>query len=185
MTKSTKEAGRRVLLGQIGPAHGIRGEVLIRAYTGEPDAIAAYGPLADKSSARTFAIKVVRVTDKGVVARIAGVTDRNGAEALRGVDLYVERSALPKPADAEFYHADLIGLEAITEDGARYGRIVAVQNFGAGDLLEIERADGSGAEFIPFSNAHAPVVDLEAGRVTVVPMVMVGDAEPASDDERE
>ena len=96
-------ADNRVLLGQISAAHGIRGEVTIRTFTATPEAIAAYGPLTDKSGLRSFTVKVVRVTDKGVVARISGVGDRNGAEALRGTELYVDRAALPQIAEAEYY----------------------------------------------------------------------------------
>ncbi|MGQ0455939.1 MAG: ribosome maturation factor RimM [Hyphomicrobium sp.] len=169
---------RRVLLGEIGPAHGVRGEVLIRAYTADAAAIASYGPLTDASGRTAFTLKVVRVTDKGVVARIFGVADRNRAEALRGTELYVDRDRLPKPAASEFYHVDLIGLDAVLENGAAYGRIIAVQNFGAGDLLEVARV-GAETEFIPFTIAHAPTVDFETRRVSVVPPTMVGEPEPA------
>lgn len=175
---------RRVLLGEIGPAHGVRGEVLIRTYTAEAAAIAAYGPLTDKSGRNAFSLKIVRVTDKGVVARVSGVADRNGAEALRGTELYVDRNRLPNPATSEFYHVDLIGLDAVLENGDAYGRVVAVQNFGAGDLLEVARS-GAETEFIPFTDAHAPIVDLDSRSVTVVPPAMVGDPEPASEDPEE
>ena len=134
MTDKARSA-RLILLGQIGAAHGIRGDVMIRTYTGEPAAIASYGTLTDKSGTKTFKIKVVRVTDKGVVARIDGVSDRNGAEALRNVELYIARNKLPKTDEAEFYHADLVGLQAIDEEGTVTGEVVAVQNFGAGDLI--------------------------------------------------
>jgi 16S rRNA processing protein RimM len=172
---------RLVLLGHIGAAHGIRGDVLIRTFTADPASIAAYGPLTDAGGQRSFNVKIVRVTDKGVVARIAGVTDRNGAEVLRGIELYVARDRLPKTAAAEYYHADLIGLDAVLTDGTPFGRVVAVQNFGAGDLLEIERANAE-SEFIPFTNAHAPDVDLVSRRVTIVPPTMVGEPEPAGPD---
>ncbi|MFN0219847.1 MAG: ribosome maturation factor RimM [Hyphomicrobium sp.] len=181
--QSAKSTDSLVLLGQIGAAHGIRGDVLIRTFTAEPASIAAYGPLTDKVGQRLFKVNIVRVTEKGVVARIAGVTDRNGAEALRGIELYVARSRLPKPADAEYYHADLIGLDAVLADGTPFGRVVAVQNFGAGDLLEIQRANAD-TEFIPFTNANAPDVDLERHRVTVIPPTMVGESESANPDDQ-
>lgn len=177
MTK-TPNSERRILLGQIGAAHGIRGDVTIRTFTGDPAAIASYGPLSDKSGAKTFKLKIVRVTDKGVVARIDGVTDRNGAEALRNIELYVARSKLPKTAAAEFYHADLIGLATIDAAGAVTGAVVSVQNFGAGDLLEVRFTGATGTDFIPFTDACVPAVDLDAGRVTVVPPEMTGETEP-------
>jgi 16S rRNA processing protein RimM len=174
---------RRILLGQITGAHGIRGDILVRTFTGEPAAIAAYGPLTDASGTNLFKLRIVRVTDKGVVARLDGVTDRNGAEAVRGLELYVERSKLPATEDAEYYHADLIGLAAVAPDGVAIGRVVAVQNFGAGDLLEIQFLDGTATEFVPFTNANVPEVDLAAKRVVIVMPVMVGDQAPANDDE--
>ena len=133
----------RILLGRIAGAHGIRGEVLIKTFTEAPENIGAYGPLSDASGTRTFKIKSVRATPKGVVARLAGVDDRNAAEALKGIELYVERARLPAAAEGEFYHADLIGLTAVDGDGKPIGEIVAVQNFGAGDLLEIRLAGSS------------------------------------------
>ncbi|PPC87484.1 MAG: 16S rRNA processing protein RimM [Hyphomicrobium sp.] len=173
---STKQ--RLILLGQIASAHGIRGDVLVRTFTGSPADIASYGPLSDANGAKFYKLRVVRVTDKGIVARIDGVTDRNSAEALRGQDLYVERAKLPPANDEEFYHADLIGLTAITGDGSALGRIIAVQNFGAGDLIEIRKDDESTTELIPFTKTNVPIVDFENGRVTVVAPVMVGDPEP-------
>jgi 16S rRNA processing protein RimM len=168
---------RRILLGQITAAHGIRGDVIVRTFTADPADIAAYGPLTDKLGTRPLSLSVIRISDKGVVARVKGVSDRNGAEALKGSELYVLRAKLPKASDAEYYHADLIGLEAVTEDGQPYGRVIAVQNFGAGDLLEIRRSDGRDMEFIPFTNACVPDVDIALGRLTVVPPVITGEAE--------
>ncbi len=179
MTKPSDD--RRLLLGQISGAHGIRGDVIVRTYTADPADITAYGPLTDKTGGRPLTLNVIRVTDKGVVARVKGVNDRNGAEALKGAELYVVRSKLPKTDEAEYYHADLIGLDAVTEDGASFGRIVAVQNYGAGDLLEIQLSDGKDVEFIPFTNACVPDVDIAAGRLTVIPPVMTGGPEPAED----
>ena len=123
---------RRVLLGHISAAHGLRGEVLVKTYTGEPRDIAAYGPLTDETGAHRLELKVVRVTDKGVIARVAGVGDRTAAERIKGVKLYVGRDRLPVAAEGEYYHADLIGLDAVSEAGERIGHVVAVQNFGAG-----------------------------------------------------
>jgi 16S rRNA processing protein RimM len=172
---------RRILLGQITIAHGIKGEVIVRSYTSDPADIAAYGPLTDKEGARPLALTVIRDTGKGVVVRIKGVSDRNAAEALKGRELYVDRAKLPKASDAEYYHADLVGLEAFTGDGKPFGRVTAVQNFGAGDLLEIKLSDGRDIEFIPFTNACVPQVDLALGRLTVAPPVMTGEQEAGED----
>ncbi len=159
---------KRILLGRIAGAHGIRGEVIVHAFTEPPENIAAYGPLFDESGARTFRIEIVHVTAKGVVARLEGVSDRTAAEALKGVDLYVDRDRLPAAAEGEYYHADLIGMAAVDPAGLRIGEIVAVQNFGAGDLLEIRLAGARQTELIPFTDAHVPEVDIAARRAVVV-----------------
>ncbi|HET6388809.1 MAG TPA: ribosome maturation factor RimM [Hyphomicrobium sp.] len=165
---SNNKDTQRILIGEISSAHGVRGEVMVRAYTEQPESIASYGPLSDETGKRTFSLRVVRVTSKGIVARIAGVDDRNAAELLRGIKLYVSRDKLPETDAAEFYYADLIGLDAVSEDGGPIGKIVSVQNFGAGDLLELKPADGSATEFIPFEDRYVPAVDLPARRVVIV-----------------
>jgi 16S rRNA processing protein RimM len=157
-----------VLLGRIAGAHGIRGEVLIHTYTEAPENIGAYGSLSDASGSRQLTIKVVRVTPKGVIARVAGVADRDAAEALKGVELYVDRARLPAAAEGEYYHADLIGLTAVDAEARTIGRIVAVQNFGAGDLLEVRLTGSSKTELVPFRDAFVPEVDLAARRVVVL-----------------
>lgn len=175
---------KRVLLGEITSAHGIRGEVVIRAYTADPADIASYGPLTDATGKRTFELSSIRDSGKGVHARLAGVTTRTDAEALKGTQLYVSRDALPPPADGDYYHEDLVGLAAMTADGTAIGTIIAVQNFGAGDLLEIRLAGGSRSEFVPFTDTYVPSVDIAAGRVVVVMPDMVGDKETETDGER-
>jgi len=167
----------RVLLGRIAGAHGIRGEVLIKSFAAAPEDIGAYGPLSTEDGARAFEIVSARATNKGVVARLNGVADRNAAEALRGIALYVERDRLPPASDDEYYHADLIGMTAVTRDGAALGEVVAVHNFGAGDLIEIRLAGKTKTELYPFTDAVVPEVDVAARRVTVVPP-------PESADER-
>ncbi len=159
---------RRILLGRIADAHGIRGEVVIHAYTAAPEDIAAYGPLSDEGGRRAFTIERMRLTAKGVVARLAGVGDRNAAEALKGTELYVARDRLPPAAEGEFYHADLVGLAAVDAAGVRIGEVVAVQNYGAGDLLELRLAGSAATELVPFTDAFVPEVDLAAGRVVIV-----------------
>jgi 16S rRNA processing protein RimM len=162
------EKAQRILLGRIVGAHGIRGDVVIDSYAGEPGNIGAYGPLSSEDGSKQLTIKVVRVTPKGVVARVAGVADRNGAEALKGTTLYVSRDRLPATGEDEFYYADLAGLRADNEAGERIGSVVAMQNYGAGDLLEV-RLDGQAiTELLPFTDAFVPVVDVAGGRVVVV-----------------
>ena len=158
----------RVLLGHISTAHGIRGEVLIKPLTDEPADIAAYGPLSDEAGERQFEIASFRVTNKGVIARIAGITDRNAAEALRGTGLYIERNQLPEAEDDEIYHVDIIGMTATRGDGSVVGEVVAVQDFGAGELLEIRLAGKRRTEFVLFNDDFVPDIDVAAGRVTVV-----------------
>lgn len=180
---TSKSKNRKVLLGIIAGAHGIRGEVTLRTFTGAPADIAAYGPLTGKDGKGAFKVRVVRVTPKGVIARIQGVEDRNAAEALKGVELYVDRARLPKTDEAEFYHADLIGLEARDAEGARIGAIVNVANFGAGDLLEVRLTGAKDTEFIPFTNACVPEVDVAEGFAVIVSPPMTGEPEPAAEDD--
>lgn len=168
-----------ILLGRITGAHGIRGEVVVHSFAAEPKDIAAYGPLSDKVGQRTFKITVVRVTPKGaVIARIGGVADRNAAEALKGTELYVARDKLPQPDDGEFYYADLIGLAAVTPEGAPIGEIVSVQNYGAGDLLEIRPSGTADTELVPFTDAFVPSVDIPGRRaVVILPVEAPSDAD--------
>ena len=159
----------RILLGTITGAHGIRGDVVVRSYAGAPEDVGAYGPLSDKAGTRTFKLKVLHVTPKGaVVARVAGVSDRNAAEALKGTELYIARDKLPTAAEGEFYHADLIGMAAVAPDGTRLGEIVDVVNYGAGDLLEVKLDGRRDTELIPFNDTFVPTVDLGNRRATVV-----------------
>jgi 16S rRNA processing protein RimM len=157
----------RILLGRIAGAHGIRGEVLIRTFTERPEDIAAYGAL-DDGAGRTFRVQGARATPKGVVARLAGIADRTAAEALKGTELWVDRDRLPALDEGAFYHADLIGLAAVDPEGRPLGEIVAVHNFGAGDLLEVRLADTGKTELLPFTEAFVPAVDLASRRAVVV-----------------
>jgi 16S rRNA processing protein RimM len=162
-------AGGRICLGQIGAAHGVRGEVRLRSFTAEPAAIASYGPL-ETEDGRLFEIKSLRPTKDHFVATFSGVADRNAAERLANTKLYVPRERLPEPEEAdEFYHADLVGLAVVDRKGHRLGTVVAVHNFGAGDLIEVRRAEGEPTQLLPFDAATVPEVDLAAGRMVVEP----------------
>lgn len=175
----------RILVGEISGAHGIRGDVLVRAYTGAPEAIASYGPLTDAAGQRSFTLRVVRVTSKGIVARIGGIEDRNAAEPLRGTKLYINRDRLPESESAEYYYADLIGLRAVASDGSALGKIVSVQNFGAGDLLELKPGDGTETEFIPFEDRWVPAVDLAAGTIVINRPELTGSDDEDAEDRSE
>jgi 16S rRNA processing protein RimM len=164
---TTREPRDRIILGHISGAHGIRGEVVVKSYTDDPADIAAYGPLSDEADARTFKFLKVRIAKKGVIAVLEGVKDRNAAEALRGTQLFVERSRLPEPDEEEYYHADLVGLAVVSQKGEKIGEVVAIQNFGAGDLLEYRLEGKRRTEFLPFNEAFVPEIDLDAGHVRV------------------
>lgn len=165
------ERGKRICLGVISGARGLRGHVWIRSYTAEPAAIAAYGPLFDDSGSRRLAISVVETVRDKVAARIEGVSDRTQAEALKGVRLFVDRERLPEAAEDEFYHADLVGLAvwltAANSDAATAaGRVVAVHDYGAGSVLEVGGGP-FGTLMVPFTRASVPVVDLAGGRIEI------------------
>ena len=158
----------RLLLGEIGAAQGLKGEVRIRSYTQDPAAIANYGTLQDERG-RAIEIESVRVTPKALIARIKGVTTREAAEALNRTKLYVERARLPEREEEEWYHADLIGLKAFGQDGAALGQVVAIHNFGAGDLIEVKPAKGGATVLVPFTRDTVPEVDVEGARLTLNP----------------
>jgi 16S rRNA processing protein RimM len=165
--KSGRE--KRVCVAQIGAAHGLKGEVRLRSFTQEPSDFARYGALETEDGSRTLEIETARFAKDHFVAKFDGIDDRNAAEALRNVNLYVAREKLPAVEDdGTFYHADLVGLSAVTRDHCAFGEVVAVQNFGAGDILEIRRADGS-TLMLPFTQAAVPEIDLKGGTIVVDP----------------
>jgi len=163
--------GRRILVGVIAGAHGVRGELKIKSFTQNPRAIASYGPLGDRTGARSFQLKLRGVVRGLLIARIDGVETRDQAEALKGLELTVARDALPKPKRDEWYLADLVGLAAIATDGRPLGKVVAVHNFGAGDVLEIEPAEGGATVMLPFTEATVPTIDIAAKKIVVEPPV--------------
>lgn len=166
---SAKDGNRRVCLGVIVGAHGVRGSLRVKPFTEKPEAVAAYGPVEDESGHRRFTLRVHGRHKGAVIVAIEGVDDRDQALALKGTRLYVDRAALPELDDEEaFYHADLIGLSVVTREGEALGTVAAVQNFGAGDLLEI--ADDEGRTLVlPFTKEAVPLVDLDAGRLVAEP----------------
>jgi 16S rRNA processing protein RimM len=166
--ESRQMTGNLVLLGVIGAAHGIKGEVRIKAFTGDPLAIAGYGPLLDDKG-RRFEIAEARAAKEVVVARLKGITSREAAESLNGVQLFVAREKLPPPEDEdEFLQADLIGCAVVGPGGAMLGVVTSVDNYGAGDLLDIETQDGRSV-LMPFTKAFAPRIDIAGRRIEAVP----------------
>ena len=162
-------------IGVVVGAHGVKGAVRIKPFTEDPADLTAYGPLSTETGQK-WRLKGASVDGKGVVtAKLDGVEDRNQAEALKGAKLYIERGALPEAEEDEFYIADLIGLAAETPEGKPLGKIKAVFNFGAGDIVEVSGEEGT--ILVPFSLAAVPVVDVKAGRVVIDPPVMTEGSE--------
>lgn len=157
-----------IQMAVIGAAHGIRGELRVKTFTGDPLALGDYGPLHAKDG-RTFEVIDIRPANTVVVVRFKGVKDRTAAEALSGTELFIDRSMLPDEGDEEeFYHADLVGLIVRDDAGAAIGKVDAVHNFGAGDILEVSLAGRRGV-LIPFSRAAVPEVSVAGGFVRVDP----------------
>ena len=154
--------GKRIMVGEFGRPHGVRGLLRLRAFTADPAAIIAYGPLSDEAGARQF-----RLTLKGPdLVAVEGITDRDAAQRLTGTRLFVAREALPPTDEEEFYLADLIGLRVVTEAGEMLGTVRAVEDHGGGSFLVVE---GQQESLLPFTRQVVPVVDLAAGQLVVVP----------------
>jgi 16S rRNA processing protein RimM len=168
LAKPVTDAPKQVCLGVVTGPHGVEGAVRIKSFTEEPEDVAHYGPLTDATGARRFELRLIGAGKGVVIARLSGVEDRNQAEALRGLQLYLPRSALPQTEAEEYYHADLIGLEAVLGDGTPVGRVRAIHDFGAGDTLELARP-GAPPVMVPFTRAVVPSVEPAAGRLVLDP----------------
>ena len=161
-------ADSRICVGVIVGVHGLRGLLRVKSFTAEPTDIAVYGPLVDATGARQYTLKVTGSAKGVLLARIDGIDDRNSAEALKGMELFIARDALPQTEEDEFYHTDLIGLQAVFADGTVYGTVRALHEFGAGDMIEFTLEVG-GVSVLPFTRAVIPEIDLVNGRITVEP----------------
>lgn len=157
----------RICIGAIAGAFGITGEVRLKSFCSDPADIGTYGPLFTEDGSRQFRITLTRPVAGGFGARVAGVTTRDQAEALRGTSLFIDRDKLPSLPDDEFYHADLIGLDAFDTGGELLGKVTAVHNHGAGDIIEISPTRHKSALLLPFTQAIVPNVDIGAGRLIV------------------
>jgi 16S rRNA processing protein RimM len=158
---------RLILVGRVAGAFGVKGELRITTYTDDPVALAHYRDLMREDGSGGLTVLSARPVKGGVVARAREVETREQAEALRGLRLYIDRASLPVPDEDEFYLADLIGLEARDEAGAVIGTVKSVQDFGAGDLLEIAPADGAATWWVAFTKETAPEVRIAEGWLTV------------------
>jgi 16S rRNA processing protein RimM len=163
---AARSSEQLICVARLGAAHGVRGEVKLWSFTADPAAVAGYGPFAT-ADGHVVEIEALRPAKDFFVARLKGVADRTTAERLRNVELFVPRERLPAPEDNdEFYHADLVGLAVVDASGAALGSVVALHNFGAGDIIEIAPPEGP-TLLLPFTNAVVPTVDLAGGRVVI------------------
>ena len=169
----------KILVGRFGAPHGVRGEVRLQSFTGEPRAVANYGPL-QTADGRRFTLAAVRpVKDNMLVARVAGVADRDAAATLTNLELFVERAVLPPPDEDEFYVSDLVGMAAVDGEGRALGTLVDVPNYGGGDLVELRPPTGGETVLYPFTKEVVPTIDFAGRTLTVVPPAEVeGEKEP-------
>ena len=173
-------ASTRVCLGVIVGVKGLRGEVRIKSYTETPADVAAYGPVATDDG-RTFVLSITGAAQGAVIARIKGIADRNAAEALKGAMLYVDRRMLPATDHGTYYHADLIGMAVELATGEELGKVTAVHNFGAGDMMDVKRANGA-TELVPFTDAAVVKVDMAGGKIVVNLLPGLFEDDPAADE---
>jgi 16S rRNA processing protein RimM len=160
----------RICVARIGAAHGVRGEVKLWSFTEDPAAVANYGPLETQDGKQRLEIEALRPAKDHFVARIGGVNDRDAAERLRNLELYVPRTRLPAiEEDDTFYHADLIGLDAVTPEGTQIGTVRALHNFGAGDIIEITPVGSGEPLMLPFNDATVPKIDIDSKQIVLVP----------------
>jgi len=172
MMAETRDNAKRICVGAIAGAFGVSGEARIKSFCAEPEAIAGYGPLFSEDGGRQFTLQITRAVKEGFAARLSGVSTREEAETLKGTRLYVDRARLSSLPDDEFYHADLIGLTVLDTGGRDIGRVRAIHDHGAGDMLEVTGPGdglGGGMVMVPFTRAAVPTVDLIAGRIVVDP----------------
>ena len=155
---------RKVLMGQFGAAHGLKGEVRLKTFTGEMLAIGDYGPLSSEDG-RVFVLTHLRAAKEVLIAKVKGIGDRNAAERLTNLKLYVERDLLGEAEEDAYFHVDLVGLGVEDGEGQRLGCIVALYNFGAGEMVEIRPAAGGRSVLLPFTKVAVPLVDVKVGRV--------------------
>lgn len=158
-----------VCVGAIAGAFGVKGEVRLKSFCAEPEAIADYAPLVTENGKQSFEVRITRAIQGAYAVRLSGVQNKEQADALRGTKLYAPRERLPDLPDDEFYHSDLIGLEVVDTGGAVLGKVRAVHDHGAGDMLEVFAPGRSSTALLPFTREAVPTVDLKAGRIVADP----------------
>lgn len=161
-------ANPRICVGVVTGSFGVRGEARIKSFCAEPSAIADYSPLCDEAG-KSYTLTITRPVKGGFGVRLGGVTSKEQADGLKGLKLFANRDDLPSLPDDEFYHADLIGLDVFDTGGEKVGRVSAMHDHGAGELLEIEGPKLKGGILLPFTLAAVPTVDLKAGRLVIDP----------------
>jgi 16S rRNA processing protein RimM len=176
------DPGSRICLGVIVGAKGIGGEVRIKSFTEDPFDVGSYGPVESEDKANTWTVKVVGESKGTVTAKLKGITDRNQAEALKGQKLYVDRSQLPEADDGTYYHADLIGLRAVLTTGEEIGSVLALYNFGAGDIIEVGHGERD-STLVPFSDDAVVEVNIEGGFIRIEPLPGIFDDGEGDEDE--
>lgn len=176
----TDASSSRVAVGVFGAPHGVRGEMRLKSFTGDPLAIADYAPLTDKSGQRRYVLKKARAfKDDLLIVSVEGVADRDAAAKLTNLEVFASRDVMPPAEEDEFYHADLIGLQAKDPDGKIIGFVLAVHNFGAGDIIEIKPVDGGQTLLLPFTKAIVPQINLADETITIIlPDEVEGEEEP-------
>lgn len=158
-----------ICVGAIGGAFGVHGEVRLKSFTTEPEAIAEYAPVFTEDGTREFDVVLTGHVKNGLSARMSGIVTKEDADALKGTNLFVPRNRLPSLPDDEFYHADLVGLTVYDTGGALLGEVRSVQNHGASDLLEIDGPELKTTALLPFTRTAVPTVDLSAGKIIADP----------------
>tara|TARA_E500000331_G_C16908765_1_gene562492 strand:- start:29 stop:583 length:555 start_codon:yes stop_codon:yes gene_type:complete len=176
----------RVCLGIVTGPQGLQGAVRMRSYTAWSEDIASYGLLSDVTGEREFSIRILRSTKKGLVAELSGVDDRTAAEEIKGLELYVSRDVLPEPDEEEFYYSDLIGLNVEDEDGKVMGQVKMMDNYGAGEVMEVTLSSGEEL-LLPFTKEAVPVVDVASGKIQIVRPIEIypGQEEDGQNEERD
>ena len=165
-------ADNRICVGTVTGPHGLKGDVKLKSYTENPKDVAAFGPVTDKSGKQSFEIRIISAKQKGLVVELSGVRGREAAEAIGGTDLYMSRDLLPELEEDEFYYSDLIGLPVEHQNGEAIGVVSLVDNYGAGEVMEVDLKDG-GTEMFQMSREVVPEIDLKNGRVVVNPPIAI------------
>ena len=178
----TSASSARVAVGVFGAPHGVRGEMRLKSFTGDPLAIIDYAPLTDKSGQRRFVLKKARsFKDDLLIVSVEGIADRDAAAKLTNLEVFASRELMPEVEEDEYYHADLIGLQAKDGAGKVIGFVIAMHNFGAGDIIEIKPVEGGQTLLLPFTKEIAPHIDLADETITIVmPEEIEGEEEPTA-----